>query len=339
MKDIEIQKNVRLSAHTTLQVGGVADYFVVVKTVEEVRVALRFAAQTATPPLILGGGSNLLVSDAGYRGLVIQNRITSKHYEVLDNKVLLTVGAGEMLDEIVAETTQKGYWGLENLSAIPGTIGATPVQNVGAYGVEVSSLITSVEAINSVTKTEKTFTVKECEFGYRDSYFKTSVGRDWVITQVTFMLSVKPNPQLAYGSLQTIAEQKELTPAVVREAICEIRAGKFPNWHVIGTAGSFFKNPIIPLAEYEELKKQYPDIVAYVSDDKNIKVSLGWILDHVCQLRGYCRDGVCLYEQQALVLVNLDAADAKTIDDFANHVADLVFQKTKIKIEREVRSI
>jgi UDP-N-acetylmuramate dehydrogenase len=336
---LRIEQNVPLAQYTTLHVGGVADFVVEVKTVEEVRAALRFASQTATPPLILGGGSNVLISDAGYRGLVIINRLTGREYQEEGETVRLRCGAGENFDAVVAETVAKGYWGLENLSAIPGTVGATPIQNVGAYGVEVSSLVTAVIAIHSKTYEEKIFTLTECAFGYRDSFFKNEAGRAWVVTAVEFTLSKKSQPHLEYGALTELQTVPSLTPAHVRAKVTEIRAGKFPDWHEVGTAGSFFKNPIIPRTQYEALVQKYPELPSFSVGASMVKVPLGYILDRVCQLRGYCEEGVCLYEQQALVLVNVGNANAATIDAFAKKVAMMVKEKTGIEIEREVRSV
>lgn len=336
--ELRIEKDVPLDAYTTLQVGGRADYLVEVETREELVEALQFAKQTATPPLILGGGSNILISDEGYRGLVIINKILGKKYQEEGGTVTLTCGAGEELDEVVADSVRYGYWGLENLSAIPGTIGATPIQNVGAYGVEVSSLITQVVAVHTETQEEKIFSVSDCGFAYRDSFFKTESGRKWVVVEVVFTLSREANPQLEYGTLQSL-RKKGVTLEDVRKKIIEIRAGKFPDWHKAGTAGSFFKNPIISSAQFEEIKRHYPDMPGYEVGEGLVKVSLGWVLDQVCGLRGYCRDGVCLYEHQALVLVNEGKVDATTIETFANHVAKIVEEKTGIQIEREVRSV
>lgn len=336
---LNIEKNISLADHTTLKVGGVADHFVEVSSVEELKEVLEFAKQTPAPPLILGGGSNILVSDEGYRGLVIKNSITGRSFEKTGDVVSLTCGAGEMLDEVVSDTVLQDLWGMENLSSIPGTIGATPIQNVGAYGVEVSSLITKVIAINIETLKEKIFTNDDCRFSYRDSFFKTDEGRKWVVTQVVFKLSTKPNPQLDYKDLQQLREIKEITPATIRSAVKEIRLQKFPDWKVVGTAGSFFKNPIISKGSFEELRSKYPEIKGYSLDGNKIKVSLGWILDNVCGLRGYCIEGVCLYEKQALVLVNMSAKKAKTIDEFVEYVVAEVKKKTGIEIEREVRSV
>lgn len=336
---LRIEKAVPLAPYTTLQVGGVADHLAVVKTVEELGEALRFAKQTATPPLILGGGSNVLISDFGYRGLVIVNQISGRQYEEEGDEVLLTCGAGEVLDTVVADTATRGYWGLENLSAIPGTIGATPIQNVGAYGVEISDLVTKVVAVHVETTEEKVFTKADCQFGYRDSFFKTTAGREWIVTSVTFRLSCTSAPQLEYGALAELEKTAELTPQQVRDQVVAIRSEKFPDWQRVGTAGSFFKNPIISNAQFTALQKDYPGILGYPMGDTKTKVSLGWVLDNVCSLRGYCRDGVCLYERQALVLVHESPVSAKAIDEFATYVANMVKEKTGIVIEREVRSV
>lgn len=337
--DIVIEKNVHLSAYTTLKVGGVADYFVVVKSKEDLVAALLFAQQTAMPPLIIGGGSNLLISDDGYRGLVILNEIKGREFTKNGNEIFLTCGAGEILDEVIEDAVQQGFWGLENLSAIPGTVGATPIQNVGAYGVEVSTLIAQVVAVHCLNLEERKFSNEECQFGYRDSYFKSEVGQLWVVVGVTLVLSTSPNPKLDYGSLQSLVKDQELSAQKIRKEICEIRASKFPNWREVGTAGSFFKNPVISISHFEILKKQHPDLVGFANGDNEIKVSLGWILDHVCKLRGYCENGICLYEKQALVLVNVEGKEARVIEEFANHIAEIVEEKTGIRIEREVRSI
>lgn len=336
---LKVERNVLLAQHTTLHVGGVADYFVVVKTEEELVEALQFAQQVAVSSLILGGGSNVLISDAGYRGLVIQNKIDGTIIEAKVDNVRVSVGAGVVLDELVADTVSKGYWGLENLSAIPGTVGATPIQNVGAYGVEVSSLITTVTAIHCETFTVKVFTNAECQFDYRDSFFKSPEGRQWVVMNVTFTLSKKPNAKLTYGALTALSEEANITPALVRAEVVRIRSTKFPDWNVVGTAGSFFKNPIVTKAKFESLQTEYPDIVGYEVAEESVKVSLGWVLDNVCHLRGYCENGLCLYEKQALVLVNMSAADAAAVDAFAQKIAAIVKEKTDIEIEREVRMV
>lgn len=331
---LRIDENVSLAKHTTLQVGGPARYFVIVRTKEELTEALQFALRTAAPLFVLGGGSNVLVSDEGFPGLVIKNEIGG----IAFTGSLVTAGAGIVWDELVAGTVAEDWWGLENLSAIPGSVGATPIQNVGAYGVEVESLIESVAAVHTETLEMKSFTNEECEFGYRDSFFKTEPGRKWCVTSVTYALSKEPNPQLQYKDLESLKEQANLTPIVVREEITRIRAGKFPDWSKVGTAGSFFKNPIIPNEQFKTLQNQYPELPGFPSGQQNHKVSLGWVLDRVCGLRGYCDGKVCLYEKQALVLTNTSDS-AANIERFADSVAAIVKDKMDISIEREVTSI
>ena len=334
---LAIQENVSLKQYTTLKVGGVADYVAEVNDVAELRAALLFAEQTKVPPLILGGGSNVLINDAGYRGLVIRVGICGREYnDMSDTECLVRVGAGEVLDAVVAESVNRGLWGLENLSSIPGSVGGTPVQNVGAYGVEVSSLIKSVEAMNIHTREEKIFSNDECLFLYRNSFFKTDEGKQWVITAVTFSLSKVHNPKIQYADLVSLQEIHALTPTFVRETVQHIRSQKFPDWTTAGTAGSFFKNPIISAAHFADLKQQYPELPGHIQSDGSIKVSLGYVLDKVCGLRGHCEGGVCLYEKQALVLVTEGNVSAEEINSFSKKIVEKVFLKTKIEIESEV---
>jgi UDP-N-acetylmuramate dehydrogenase len=336
---VRVEQNISLSAHTTLKVGGLADYFVEVKTLDELQEARLFSKETNVPLAVLGGGSNVLVGDDGYRGLVVKNNLLGISDVVHGEHVYLKVKSGETLDDLVKYAVDKNYWGLENLSAIPGTVGATPIQNVGAYGVEVSHLITEVSAIHKETGEQKIFSNKECLFAYRDSIFKTTSGKRWIITEVVFKLTLTKSPQLEYGNLSELKYIPSLTPLKIREEIIKIRAGKFPNWRQVGTAGSFFKNPIIEITKFDELSSKYPGLVGYEVSETETKVSLGWVLDKVCGLKGYSKNGVCLYKEQALVLVNESAAEAEVINDFAQEVTEKVFQKTGIKIEREVSSL
>ena len=334
-----LEQNILLSAHTTLHVGGVADYFVEVQSQDELTSVLANLPDCQEKPLIIGGGSNLLIADGGYRGLVI--KVGIKGMSKFDDSLtaLVEAGAGENFDDFVAWTTEQGLWGLENLSHIPGSVGATPVQNVGAYGVDISDLVDKVETVNLKTQELKVFSKEECEFAYRESFFKTEPGRDWVITKVTFRLTAEHSPRLTYGSLSSAFESEPQSPEEVRKEVISIRSGKFPDWRTVGTAGSFFKNPVINKAHFERLQSQYQGIVGYELGDNLVKVSLGWVLDHVCELRGHCKGKVCLYENQALVLVNNGTESAAEIDEFASWVAEEVKNKTEIQIEREVRTI
>jgi UDP-N-acetylmuramate dehydrogenase len=224
---------------------------------------------------------------------------------------------------------------VENLSAIPGTVGATPIQNVGAYGAEVSEVITQVTATNKDTGAEKQFTHDECQFDYRDSYFKSVAGKQWIVTTVTFKLSTIPQPNFRYADLQSLATTAHISPGAVAEAVRDIRSAKFPDWSVVGTAGSFFKNPLVTAADYTRLTALYPDLPAHQTSTGDWKLSLGWILDKVCGLKGFCVAGVCLSQKQALVLTNTGSS-AEDIYTFVELVTKQVFEKTQIKIEPEV---
>lgn len=336
---INVQQNIGLSQFTTLKVGGEAQYFVNVTSVEELKEAIDFAEKNDLAPHVLGGGSNILVSDAGVLGLCIHIQLMgmSVHYE--EGRVLLTVGAGETLDEVIAHTVEEGWWGLENLSHIPGTVGATPVQNVGAYGVEAKDVIDSVLVFNTETKELETLQNGSCAFGYRDSLFKKREGKKYIIVSVTYALHTEPAPHTTYKDLAARFKDSPVTLKQIRDAVIEIRAGKFPNWHEVGTAGSFFKNPIISKETYMTLSEKYPELPAFVLHDGTVKVPLGWILDKVLHLRGFRKGNVEAYKDQALVLVAYENATAAEITAFANEIVSDVLLHTNVPVEWEVTTL
>jgi UDP-N-acetylmuramate dehydrogenase len=336
---IAVEENISLKEYTTMNTGGVARYFVKVESVEEVIQAARFAEQKALPVLVLGGGSNMLISDEGFDGLAIQNNIKGRVFEESEDEVVLTCGAGEVFDEVVAESVARGYWGLENLSAIPGSVGGTPVQNVGAYGVEVSELIVSVEAVDLENFSKIIFTNLECDFSYRESFFKKENGKKYFITSVQFKLRKKSNPKIDYADLKKYFTNHTPSISEVREAVVAIRSKKFPDWNVVGTAGSFFKNPIVQKELAEAILVDYPELPVYDLEDGTVKIPLGYVLDKICGLKGYREDKIGLFEAQALVLVNYDNATTSEIKTFAAKIAQTVFEKTKIIISPEVRYI
>lgn len=336
----QLAEKVSIAAYTTFHVGGVADYVITVTDIEGLRDALSWARQQVSLPLlVLGGGSNVVMSDEGYRGVVIINRIHGYAYTHDAGGEVVTIGAGEVLDDAIARLAADGYWGLENLSAIPGTVGATPIQNVGAYGVEVSDVVVSVSAVHKDSGEQRVFARDECGFGYRDSFFKKPEGRAWIITEVTFRVTKTYAPVLTYKDLAPLVSETLVTPEQVRAAVIAIRSKKFPDWRTVGTAGSFFKNPLIGADMYHALQVRYPDIPGYLQADGQVKVSLGWILDHVCSLKGYREGLVRLYEAQALVMVAERGATAAEIATFASRVEAIVFEKTGIVIEREVQFV
>jgi UDP-N-acetylmuramate dehydrogenase len=337
---MDIKENVSLAPLTTLGVGGQAEYFAAVTTKDELATLASEAKRQGQTVTILGGGSNVLISDEGLKGLVIKIEIKGITHAASnhdDEKVLVTSGAGEIWDDLVDYTVTNGLWGMENLSAIPGTVGATPIQNVGAYGVEVGSLIESVEVYSLKTGEFSRLSNSDCRFGYRDSFLKSTAGRDLVVVFVNYLLSTKANPQLHYQDLaKKFQDVANPTQQDIRTAVTEIRGQKFPDWKQIGTAGSFFKNPIITASTYQELRIQYPELPGFPEPDGKVKVSLGWILDKVCDLKGARAGNVGTYARQALVLVNYGGATAAEVKSFAREVAQKVLARTSIRIEPEV---
>ena len=336
-----VQKNIDLSKYTTLKTGGPAKYFFEVTTVEEIKTAVFFAKQNELPFFVLGGGSNLLALDEGYAGVIIKISLSGIIFnEELDGTVTVSVSAGEILDEFITLIVNHGLWGLENLSHIPGTVGATPVQNVGAYGVEVSDFIKEVTVFDVDTFESLILSADECHFGYRDSIFKTDIGKKYIITNVSFDLSITPHPRLKYADLTTyFNNNKNPLLSEIREAIINIRSQKFPDWHLVGTAGSFFKNPIVKRAEIEFLSQEYPTLPIYDVSENMVKLSLGFILDKICGLKGYKDNRVRLYEKQALVLVAESGSTSTEIENFSSMIAKKVFKKTNLNIELEVTKI
>jgi len=349
---IDIQKNIALAGLTTFRVGGVASYFCEVRTPAELAEASKMFLKNRkihNSFFVLGEGSNTLASDDGYAGLAIRMCIKGvKWKEVVDatacDKVEVVAGAGEHWDDVVALTVGKGYYGLENLSGIPGTVGASPVQNIGAYGAEVKDTISFVEAFHFETGETRTFTPEECCFGYRNSFFKSVEGKLWVIMKVGFLLDKKGRVNIGYKDLKArFAERysSQVSLAEVREAVLEIRKQKLPDIAVLGTAGSFFKNPVIRAELYKELQEEYPAIPGFVEGDGRVKVPLAWILDNVCGLKGWksANGRVGLYEKQPLALVNFGAATAAEVANAAQMVVVAVKDKTGIDIEWEVQRL
>ncbi len=336
-----VREQVCLGELTTLKVGGCARYSITVTTVEELRAAVVFAQQKQLPFFVIGGGSNLLASDSGYHGVIIRMQILGRQYEesVEREVVNATFGAGEVLDVVIADTVALGYWGLENLSHIPGTVGATPVQNVGAYGVEMSDCVTSVTVYDAEQDVVHFMTSDECQFQYRDSVFKKNSTKHMIIIAVTVTLSKTPQPKIQYGDLAVIFHTVPATQQAIREAVITIRTKKFPNWHEVGTAGSFFKNPIVTTAVAETFSKRYPEAPVYPVSPTASKLSLGYILDKICGLKGYRIGPVSLYTEQALVLVADIGATAADIEHFVVVVTKRVYECTQIQIEREVTEL
>lgn len=334
-----LRENVPLASLTTLRVGGIARVVAECRNTEDVAEALAYARTHALPHVVLGEGSNVLASDTGYDGLVLLMRDESSAYDEHPGFVRVTLGAGYSWDRFVEDVAQRGLWGIENLAGIPGTVGAAPVQNIGAYGVEVESSIVSVSVLNAATGEYLSLPRAECAFGYRDSRFKRE--RELIILAVTFELQRTGTPHTHYADVARYeeAQGKLVTPLAIGQAVREIRSKKFPDLSLCGTAGSFFKNPTITVAEYEALRARYPELTGFPMAT-GVKVPLAFVLDRILSLRGYRIGPVRLFEQQPLVLVaDIDSATSAAIDVLADDVAQRVHDAIGVAIEREVQTI
>ncbi len=336
-----IQENIPLKDHTTFRIGGPARFFCIVRNEDELIDALNFSKKNKIPFFILGGGSNLLVSDAGFPGLVIKMENLGISYKEIGDVVEVTAMAGENWDKFVEETVSKGLYGLENLSYIPGTVGASPVQNIGAYGCEAKDTIESVYVLDVKKDEYVTLSNSECKFSYRNSLFKEDPKR-YIVISVCFKLNKKGKLNLDYKDVKDyfiFKKNGEPNLKQMREAIIEIRKRKLPDVKDYGTAGSFFKNVVVSASKAQELISKYPDMILHPVNDKKVKVPVAWILDNLCGFRGVKKGNVGTYKNQALVIINLGDATANEIISLAQKMVDGVFEKTGIEIFPEVEYV
>lgn len=337
-----VRESIELKEFTTMKTGGSARYFFAVKNTEDVKEAVFFAKEKNLPIFVLGGGSNVVISDEGFEGVVIKMEIKNIEFKEIDkNTSIVSAGAGVEWDDLVEKTVNKNLYGLENLSLIPGTVGASPVQNIGAYGVEAGDVILYVEVLNVETMSIKKISNKECLFGYRDSLFKTKEGKKFIILSVAFKLKKDGELNMEYKDIKDYFKINKIKPTLksLRRAIVEIRKSKLPDINKIGTAGSFFKNPIVSKNKIEEIIEKYSD-ARYFPDKKGFfKVSAAWLLDNVSGCKGVCVGGACVYEHHALVLINKGGATTKEIIFLSDKIIQDVKNKTGIVLEYEVNII
>ncbi len=332
---MEIKQNVALKPYNTFGVKARAKQFAEVSEVSEILELLNIQQ----PELILGGGSNILFRK-NIDGLVVKNNLKGK--EVInedDQSVEVRFGAGENWHECVLWCIEKGYGGIENLSLIPGTMGAAPMQNIGAYGVELKDVFVSLEAIDLEEKVAHTFAHTECEFGYRESVFKTTLKGQYFITSVTLRLT-KTNHQLntEYGAIQQTLEKmnvQNLDIKPISDAVIHIRQSKLPDPADLGNAGSFFKNPVLLKSQFEVLKALHPDMISYDLPDDYVKIPAGWLIEQ-CGWKGKQIGNTGTYKSQALVIVNHGRARGDEIWDLAHQIQDTVHAKFKILLTPEV---
>lgn len=290
---------------------------------------------------VLGGGSNILFTN-DYNGTIIKNEIKGiSERQFNKNEILLSIGAGEIWDDIVDYAVKKNYYGIENLSLIPGNVGAAPIQNIGAYGVELKDVFHSLEGIHFENGEKRIFNLDECEFGYRDSIFKNELKGKIIITKINLKLTTKGKLNTNYLSLKNYLIENNLTAPTlsqIREAVINIRNSKLPDPKKMGNAGSFFKNPIVTKKEYDELIHKYPTLSYFISEDGLYKISAGWLIEK-CGLKGIRIGNVGTHVKQALVIVNYGGATGEEILKFVKNIQTKVFNEFGILLEPEVNII
>lgn len=328
--------SISLKPFNTFGVPSSARNVIPVNSPEQLLEAWQQALRSDTPVLILGEGSNVLFTE-DYDGIVILNRIMGITCSDSDDAWHLHVGAGENWHGLVEYSLKKGMHGLENLALIPGCVGSSPIQNIGAYGVELKQVCEYVDCIELETGKITRLDAQKCRFGYRDSIFKHEYQDRYAITAVGLRLAKVWQPVLTYGDLVRL-NSGDVTPQAVFDAVCHMRTSKLPDPKVYGNAGSFFKNPVIDAQCAAELLKAYPEAPHYPQTDGMIKLAAGWLIDQ-CELKGYRCGGAAVHRNQALVLVNEDNAVSEDVVDLARHVRQCVGQKFNVWLEPEVRFI
>lgn len=334
---ITVEERVSLAPYTTLRVGGEARFFTRAENEEQLVAALTFAREHSLPVAFLGGGSNVLVPDAGVDGLVIVVQIGGLEYHEEGNMVVVDVGAGFSWDALVDDVVAKGLWGIENLAGIPGSVGGAAVQNIGAYGVELASVFREARVLRCATGEAAVFSKDAMQFAYRTSVFKHTAAH--VVTRVSLRLSRVLSPRLAYQDLVRLVEAgtRFETPGDIARAVRTIRSAKFPQQE--GSAGSFFKNPLLEEVQANALAHKYSGLPVYPAENGLVKVSLAWLLDHALHLKGYAVGGARLYERQPLVIATTAGATTHDVEQLACAVAAQVRRVIGIEIEREVVSL
>jgi UDP-N-acetylmuramate dehydrogenase len=339
---MKLQEHFPLKDITTFHAKVYAKHYTEFASMDELKEILLSPEVKGKQFMILGGGSNVLFT-GDYNGIIIRNAI--KGIEIIKeegNDVFIRARSGEKWHDFVLYCVGKGYAGIENLSLIPGTVGAGPIQNIGAYGVELKDVLSEVEALNIHTLEVRKFSNSECNFGYRESIFKGKEKGNYIILSVTLKLNKDPNKvNTTYGTISKELEAMGVTnPTIadISKAVINIRSSKLPDPEKIGNAGSFFKNPIITNARFEKLKTQFPDIVSFAAHEGHTKLAAGWLIEQ-CGWKGKRIGDAGVHKDQALVLVNYGDATGKEIYDLSTQVIKSVKDKFDIELEREVNMI
>ncbi|MEI6528856.1 MAG: UDP-N-acetylmuramate dehydrogenase [Candidatus Falkowbacteria bacterium] len=338
---LTILKNVPLAPYTTLKIGQAAEFFAVIRSLEDLREAISWAKENKQKIFIIGGGSNILISKK-VKGLVLKNEI--KGMEVIEREedyALVEAKSGEAWTKFVNYTVERDLYGLENLFLIYGTVGAAPVQNIGAYGVELKDSFYHLKAVDLKTGHEKIFSASDCKFGYRDSIFKNRLKGKYFIYSVTLKLKREADYKLDYGSIREELLKKGISKPYLQDivrVITQIRNNKLPNPGVLPNAGSFFKNAEVSLRKLHGLQKKYPNIPNFPAGKLLAKIPTGWLIEQA-GYKGKVVGPVSMYERQALILVNHGGAEAKHVLSLVKKVKAAVKKKFGIEINEEVNVI
>ncbi|MEO9532602.1 MAG: UDP-N-acetylmuramate dehydrogenase [Crocinitomicaceae bacterium] len=334
-----IQQNVNLKPHNTFGISAVAKRFASFKSVQDLDAIL--APNRSQEILVLGGGSNLLLTQ-DIDALVLKNEILG--IEIVssdDDYALVKANAGEVWHDFVLFAIENQLGGIENMSLIPGSVGAAPMQNIGAYGAEIKDVFESLEAYEIGTGNTKTFTAKECQFGYRESVFKRALKGQYIILSMTLKLSKHPLLNTSYGAIEGRLQDMGVTQPNIKDvsdAVIFIRQTKLPDPKEIGNSGSFFKNPIIPISQFNDLKVKFPDMANYPIDEEHVKIAAGWLIDQA-GWKGKTIGNYGVHKNQALVLVNYGGASGQDIYQLSEDIMNNVKEIYGIQLEREVNVI
>jgi UDP-N-acetylmuramate dehydrogenase len=340
---MQIQENISLKPFNTFGIDAKARFFAWFSNIEELAqlTSAAPAINRQLPTMILGGGSNILFTQ-DYNGLIIKNEMKGIEVTAEDaDHSYVTAAAGENWHRFVLYCIANNYAGVENLSLIPGNVGASPMQNIGAYGVEIKDVFHGLEAYSPEDNKIVTFGLEDCKFGYRESVFKHKYRNRFVITNVTFRLNKIPSFKTSYGAIQQELDKmgiSELSIQAISQAVINIRRSKLPDPAEIGNSGSFFKNPTIPLQQFERLKTEHPQIVGYPASANTVKVAAGWLIEQ-CGWKGYRKGDAGCHAKQALVLVNFGNAKGVEIYALSTEIMHSVEEKFGIILEREVNIV
>lgn len=334
---MNIQENISLKPFNTFGIDKKAKFFIQASSENDILQALEKSKELNLPLIILGGGSNILLTK-DLDAVVLKIEIKGIHViKETEEEVFVKVGAGENWHEFVLHCIENDLAGVENLSLIPGTVGASPMQNIGAYGIEIKEVFHCLQAINRSTGEQKSFYWEDCRFGYRESVFKNDLKDQYIITRVEFRLKKKPTFHTEYGAItQTLEEMevKQLSIKSISDAVIKIRESKLPDPKVIGNAGSFFKNPTVPVEVYEKIKLNYPTVPGFFNDE-GVKIPAAWLIEQA-GWKGKTFGNIGVHKLQPLVLVNYGGGDGKQIAELSQQIQASVKEKFGISLHAEV---